>query len=329
MDRITGKGATEAVDADLQREALKGLRASPKELQPKWFYDNRGSALFEEITELPEYYVTRTELAVLRDNVTVIAEYVPEATALVELGSGASTKTRILLDALDAVRTYVPVDISEDFLRSVAQDIDHSYPGLEVVPLAGDLSKDLALPEAISGRPTIGFFPGSTLGNLEPPEARALLRRVRNWPGIAGLILGIDLVKDPGVLERAYDDAQGVTAAFNRNILARLNREAGGAFDPDSFAHEARWNADKSRIEMHLVSRIDQDVRLGPETVSFTAGESIHTENSHKYTRQGLMDMAADSGWTVSEFLTDDADWFAVAMLTPGQQGRPDPGRDV
>lgn len=317
---------TVTANTELSREALAGLRATPKELQPKWFYDSRGSALFEEITALPEYYVTRTERAVLRDNVGVIADYVPEATALVELGSGASTKTRILLDALDAVGTYVPVDISEDFLRSVAQDIDRSYPGLDVVPLAGDLMEDLTLPAVVAGRPIVGFFPGSTLGNLEPREARALLRRVRNWPGIAGLILGIDLVKDSRVLVRAYDDAQGVTAAFNRNILARLNREAGGAFDPDSFEHEARWNAEKSRIEMHLVSSIDQEVQLGPETVSFKAGESIHTENSHKYTREGLTEMAADSGWTVSEFLTDDEGWFAVTMLTPKETGSDDAG---
>ncbi|HMB09849.1 L-histidine N(alpha)-methyltransferase [Saliniramus sp.] len=317
MDRISGMDETVTQNTELLREALAGLRATPKELQPKWFYDSRGSALFEEITALPEYYVTRTERAVLRDNVGVIGNYVPEATALVELGSGASTKTRILLDALDAVTTYIPVDISEDFLRSVAQDIDRSYPALEVVPLAGDLMEDLTLPGVVAGRPVVGFFPGSTLGNLEPPEARALLRRVRNWPGIAGLILGIDLVKDSRVLVRAYDDAQGVTAAFNRNILARLNQEAGGTFDPDSFEHEARWNAEKSRIEMHLVSSINQEVQLGPETVSFKAGESIHTENSHKYTRKSLTEMAAASGWAVAEFLTDDEAWFAVAVLRP------------
>jgi dimethylhistidine N-methyltransferase len=302
----------------LLTEALEGLRASPKELHPKWFYDSAGSALFEQITELPEYYVTRTELAVLRDNVAMIAPYVPQASALVELGSGASTKTRILLDALDDFDTYVPVDISEDFLKSVAEDIDRSYPALEVAPLAGDLLGELTLPDAVAGRPTVGFFPGSTLGNLEPPEARALLRRVRNWPDITALVLGIDLVKDPDVLVRAYDDAQGVTAAFNRNILARLNREAGGEFDPESFAHEARWNVEKSRIEMHLVSRTDQRVRLATQTVSFRSGESIHTENSHKYTRQALVDMATDSGWSVAEFLTDDDAWFAVAVLTPG-----------
>ncbi|MCC5979084.1 MAG: L-histidine N(alpha)-methyltransferase [Salinarimonas sp.] len=301
----------------LLTEALEGLRASPKELHPKWFYDSAGSVLFEQITELPEYYVTRTELAVLRDNVAMIAPYVPQASALVELGSGASTKTRILLDALDGFDTYVPVDISEDFLKSVAEEIDRSYPALEVLPLAGDLLGELTLPDAVAGRPTVGFFPGSTLGNLEPPEARALLRRVRDWPDIAALVLGIDLVKDPDVLVRAYDDAQGVTAAFNRNVLARLNREAGGEFDPESFAHEARWNAQKSRIEMHLVSRTDQRVRLGTETVTFMSGESIHTENSHKYTRQALVEMAVNSGWSVAEFLTDDDAWFAVAVLTP------------
>ncbi len=311
MDTMT------VIDPQLHKEALAGLRAEPKVLHPKWFYDERGSALFEQITVLPEYYPTRTELSILREHVGRIAPYVEEDAALIELGSGASTKTRILLDALDAVGAYVPVDISETFLRAVAQEIDRSYPDLEVIPLAGDLLQDLDLPDAVSGRPAVGFFPGSTLGNLEPPEARALLRRIRQWPDIAGLVLGTDLVKDPRVLVSAYDDAQGVTAAFNRNVLVRLNREAGADFEPDSFMHEARWNPDKARIEMHLVSRSDQDVRIGSETVSFREGESIHTENSHKYTRATLEAMAEPSGWRIAEFMTDSDGLFAVTVLLP------------
>jgi dimethylhistidine N-methyltransferase len=311
MDTMT------VTDAGLQREALAGLRAERKTLHPKWFYDERGSDLFEQITTLPEYYPTRTETAILRESIDRLAPYVAQDSALIELGSGASTKTRILLDELEAITAYVPVDISETFLHAVAQEIDRSYPALEVTPLAGDLLEELDLPDAVSGRPAIGFFPGSTLGNLEPPEARGLLERVRRWPDIAGLVLGIDLVKDPQVLVRAYDDAQGVTAAFNRNVLVRLNREAGASFDPDSFAHEARWNPDKARIEMHLVSRVDQEVRIGRETVRFRAGESIHTENSHKYTRPTLDEMARPSGWRIAEFITDADGWFAVTVLLP------------
>ena len=311
MDAMT------ATNSYLQREALACLRATPKVLHPKWFYDETGSALFEAITALPEYYLTRTERKILQDNIATIAAHVPQGAALIELGSGASTKTRILLDAVDAIAAYVPVDISESFLHVVAQEIDRSYPALDVAPLVGDLLQPLDLPDAVAGRPALGFFPGSTLGNLEPPEAGALLRRIRHWPNLAGLVLGVDLVKDPQVLVRAYDDALGVTAAFNRNVLVRLNRDADADFDPDRFAHEARWNAEKARIEMHLVSRCDHDVRIGSETVSFRAGESIHTENSHKYTRDALEQMAEQSGCRVTEFITDANDWFGVAILSP------------
>lgn len=305
------------VNPELQADALAGLRSTPKVLHPKWFYDRAGSALFEDITELPEYYVTRTELQVLRDNVTRLAPHVPEGAALVELGSGASTKTRILLDALDAVEVYVPVDISQDFLHAVARDIQASYPALKVAPLAGDLMIDLDLPEEAEGRPKVGFFPGSTLGNLDPVAARDLLRRIRAWPDVAALVLGVDLQKDPEVLKRAYDDAQGVTAAFNRNILHRLNREAEADFDVDAFRHEARWNAERARIEMHLVSRQSQQVHLGAERIDFAEGESIHTESSHKYTPELLDRMAADSDWQVADLLTDPEGYFAVAVLTP------------
>ncbi len=304
-------------NATLQAEALAGLRADPKILHPKWFYDSVGSDLFEQITELPEYYLTRTELRVLQDHVAKLAPYIPKGSALIELGSGASTKTHILLGTLEGIQTYVPVDISREFLHSVAEDIDRSYPALRVEPLAGDLLEKLDLPDSVADCPKVGFFPGSTLGNLEAPEARALLRRVRAWPKVAAFVLGIDLVKDPQVLLRAYDDAQGVTAAFNRNVLHRLNREAGADFDVDAFRHEARWNADKSRIEMHLVSRWKQQVRLGADVIDFADGESIHTESSHKYTPELLKKLAADTGWHVAELLTDEDAFFAVAVLAP------------
>lgn len=305
------------LDETLLAEALEGLGASPKTLHPKWFYDSRGSALFERITELPEYYLTRAELSVLRAHAGALAAHVPEGAALIELGSGASTKTRILLDGVAQIAAYVPVDVSEDFLHEVAADIDRAYPALEVAPVTGDFLAPLPLPDSVAERPKAGFFPGSTLGNLEAGEARALLARARAWPGVACFVLGVDLVKDPEVLIRSYDDAEGVTAAFNRNILHRLNRDAGAGFDPDAFAHEARWNEDEARVEMHLVSRTDQQVPLGGETIRFTRGESIHTESSRKYTRDRLEALAEQGGWRLGEFLTDEDDRFGVALLLP------------
>jgi len=301
----------------LLANALAGLRASPKRMHPKWFYDPAGSALFERITELPEYYPTRTEHAILRREIGNLASCIPAGAALVELGSGASTKTRILLDALEYLGGYVPIDVSADFLHAVARDLDRTYPNLTVAPLVGDFLGDLALPSVTDELPKVAFFPGSTIGNLEPHEARDLLRRVRQWSGVAAFILGFDLVKDPETLVRAYDDATGVTADFNRNLLHRLNREAGAGFDANAFDHEARWNAQLERIEMHLVSRTAQEISLGDTSISFAEGESIHTENSHKYTREAVDQLAATAGWNVDQFLTDDGCLFAVTVLRP------------
>lgn len=298
-------------------EALVGLRATPKRMHPKWFYDDVGSALFERITELPEYYPTRTEVSILRREIVTLARYVPDGAALIELGSGASTKTRFLLDALDGLGAYVPVDVSVDFLHTAARNIDRIYPDLKVVPLVGDFLQDLKLPPVTEEMAKVAFFPGSTIGNLEPAEAQELLRRIRMWPGIAAFILGVDLVKDTKVLLRAYDDAQGVTAAFNRNLLHRLNREAGAEFDAESFDHEVRWNEEHSRIEMHLVSRAAQEISVNGRTIQFHAGESIHTESSHKYTSRSVDKLAAETGWKVAEFLTDPNELFAVTVLVP------------
>jgi dimethylhistidine N-methyltransferase len=297
--------------------ALDGLCANPKRMHPKWFYDHVGSEIFERITRLPEYYPTRTEISILRREIGTLAGYVPDGASLVELGSGASTKTRILLDALDGLGAYVPVDVSGDFLHGIARDLDQTYPGLEVAPVVGDFLQNLALPPVTEGLPKVAFFPGSTIGNLEPAEARSLLRRVRAWPDVAAFVLGLDLVKPPETLIRAYDDAAGVTADFNRNLLHRLNREAGADFDVDGFDHEARWIEEHFRIEMHLVSRTAQEANLGGTLISFSEGESIHTENSHKYTRETADELAAGSDWRVTEFLTDPDGLFAVAVLLP------------
>ena len=302
---------------ELLADALAGLRATPKRMSPKWFYDYVGSEIFERITQLPEYYPTRTEISILRREIRMLASYVPHGAALVELGSGASVKTRILLDAMRGLAAYVPVDVSADFLQDVAGNVDRLYQNLTIAPLVGDFQKDLQLPAEIAEIPKVAFFPGSTIGNLELHEARDMLSRIRNWPGIEAFILGVDLVKDTETLIRAYDDAQGVTAAFNRNLLHRLNTEAGADFDVDSFDHEARWNAELSRVEMHLVSRCAQEVHLGGATIGFHPGESIHTESSHKYTRRGVAELAARTGWRAAEFLTDPHELFAVAVLVP------------
>lgn len=307
-----------ATNPDLLKAAVEGLTGREKAMDPKWFYDARGSALFEDITRLPEYYPTRTETAILRENIDALARHVPEGAVLVELGSGASVKTRILLDGLKGLAAYLPVDVSAGFLRETAARLARQYPDLPVRPIVGDFMAPLDLPRAYVDYPKVAFFPGSTIGNLEPHRAQNLLSSVRRWPGIRAFVVGIDLVKNTGTLIRAYHDAAGVTAAFNLNLLERLNREAGTCFDPDRFRHEARWNGELARIEMHLVSRVDQSVQIGPATAHFRAGDSIHTENSHKYTRTGFATMARLSGWRMETFLTDDEDLFAVTVLLPG-----------
>ena len=306
-------------NADLRAEAIAGLTARKKSLAPKWLYDERGSALFERITGLPEYYPTRTETAILRRHAAQLGSLVPPGGALVELGSGASLKTRILLDAGAHFGAYVPIDISPEFLTRTAEDLRRRYRDLPIIPLTGDFSRPLNLPGAALDLPKIGFFPGSTIGNLDPAAARALLERVRGWPGTEGFILGVDLVKDPEELVAAYDDAQGVTAAFISNILVRLNREAGANFDPDAFAYEALWNAELARIDMRLVSTRKQVVDLSGTRIDFAADEPIHVSASRKYTGDSLAALATASGWRVAQSFADEGNRFLVACLVPGR----------
>lgn len=307
-----------APDSERQRAAfladvLDGLARPQKALPSKWLYDARGAALFEEITHLAEYALTRTELAILREAAPAIARSIPAGGVLVEFGSGAGRKTRIILDAAPQLAVYVPIDISIAGLDSAADAIRADYPDLVVAPMAADFTAALTLPPPARGRPATGFFPGSTIGNLAPADASAFLESARHLLGPrAQLILGIDLEKPVERLVAAYDDAAGVTAAFNRNILARANRELAADFDPESFAHEARWNARKRRIEMHLVSRRDQTVEIAGRLFTFREGESIHTENSHKYTPERVAALAATAGWTVAEVWTDPDRTFAV-----------------
>ena len=299
----------------LARDVVDGLSQHPKRLPPKYFYDAAGSELFEQITLLPEYYPTRTELGILRERGSAIAAFVPNGAALVEFGAGATTKVRLLLNEC-AFAAYVPVDISGDFLKAQADALRRDFPRLAVLPVTADFTAPFALPETIAGKPKVGFFPGSTIGNFEPHEACAFLRTARDILGQnAGMIVGVDLEKDDRVLYEAYNDKAGVTARFNLNLLNRINRELGGNFDASAFTHRAIYNRERHRIEMHLISRKAQTVRVLGRSFSFRAGETIHTENSYKYSLERFAALARGSGWTPRACWTDSADMFSVHAL--------------
>ena len=307
----------------LRADARAGLTATPKSLPPKWFYDANGSALFEKITELPEYYPTRAERSILRTHAGEIAA-LTEARTLVELGSGSSEKTRLLLSALrDAgtLRCYVPVDVSEPALIMAADSLSADYPGLDVRAVVSDFEEHLGLPApGDAPAPRLVAFLGSTIGNLLPAQRAAFLSRVRAElrPGDA-FLLGTDLVKDPAVLVAAYDDAAGVTAAFNKNVLAVLNAELGADFDPDAFEHVALWDPAAEWIEMRLRSLAAQTVRLPGIglTVTFAAGEDMRTEVSAKFRREGVAAELAAAGFTLRSWQTDPAAQFALSLATP------------
>ncbi|MET0875800.1 MAG: L-histidine N(alpha)-methyltransferase [Tardiphaga sp.] len=297
-------------------DAVAGLTAMPKRLPPKYFYDVAGSELFERITTLPEYYPTRCELGILRDHAVDIAALIPQGAALIEFGSGASVKTRIVLGAAKGLAAYVPVDISADFLERQAVELRKEYPGVAMLPVAADFSTPFELPIAIKGMPRVGFFPGSTIGNFEPHEACTFMRQAGETLGPGALfIVGVDLAKDLRVLQKAYNDKQRVTAKFNLNLLTRINRELGANFDVSAFEHHAFYNREKSRIEMHLASMKRQKVRLCGETIDFRAGETIHTENSYKYSVESFGAMARGSGWRPIEVWTDADKCFSVHAL--------------
>jgi dimethylhistidine N-methyltransferase len=297
------------------REAIGDLSQRPKRLSPKYFYDATGSELFEAITRLPEYYPTRTELSILRDRGSDIAAIIPKGAALIEFGAGATTKVRLLLENC-AISSYVPVDISGEFLQGQADALRRDFPGLAVYPVAADFTAPFALPDATAAMPKVGFFPGSTLGNFEPHEACAFLRSARDILGKgAQMIIGVDLEKDERVLYDAYNDAAGVTARFNLNVLVRINRELGGNFDLSAFTHRAIYNRERHRIEMHLISKKSQSVRLLGTSFAFRAGESIHTESSYKYSLDRFAALARGSGWTPRASWTDKAGMFSVHAL--------------
>jgi dimethylhistidine N-methyltransferase len=296
-------------------DVLDDLSQHPKRLSPKYFYDAAGSELFEQITRLPEYYPTRTELSILRDRGSAISTILPNGAALVEFGAGATTKVRLLLEQC-ALGAYVPVDISGDFLKAQADALRRDFPALAIYPVTADFTAPFVLPDAIARMPKVGFFPGSTLGNFEPHEACSFLRSARDILGQDALMLiGVDLEKDERVLYEAYNDKAGVTACFNLNVLHRINRELGGNFDISAFTHRAIYNRDRHRIEMHLISRKAQTVRLLGQNFTFRAGETIHTENSYKYSLERFAALARGSGWTPRESWTDGAGMFSVHAL--------------
>jgi dimethylhistidine N-methyltransferase len=300
-------------------DVLDDLSQHPKRLSPKYFYDAAGSELFEQITRLPEYYPTRTELSILRDRASAISAMVPKRSALVEFGAGATTKVRLLLNECAFV-AYVPVDISGDFIKSQAEALRQDFPGLDVHPVITDFTAAFTLPATIADMPKVGFFPGSTLGNFEPYEACAFMRGARDILGHgARMVIGVDLEKDERVLYEAYNDKAGVTARFNLNLLHRINRELGGNFDTGAFTHRAIYNRDHHRIEMHLISRRAQTVRVLGRNFSFRAGETIHTENSYKYSLDRFIGLARGSGWTPRECWTDAADMFSVHALVASE----------
>ncbi len=297
------------------RDVLADLAQQPKRLSPKYFYDAVGSELFEQITRLDEYYPTRTELQILQDRGANIAAMIPKGAALVEFGAGATTKARLLLKACEFA-AYVPVDISGDFLNAQARELRQDFPSLSVYPVTADFTVPFALPEEVQATPKVGFFPGSTLGNFEPHEACGFLRSARAILGDgAQMIIGVDLEKDERLLHAAYNDAAGVTARFNRNVLVRINGELGGNFDPSAFIHRAIYNRERHRIEMHLVSRKAQTVRILGRSFTFRAGESIHTESSYKYSIDRFTALARGSGWTPLASWTDANGMFSVHAL--------------
>ncbi len=292
--------------APFAADVIAGLTAKPKRLPPKYFYDSTGSALFERITGLDEYYPTRSELGLLREHAPAIAAQFPSGCALIEFGSGSSRKARILLGAAAAVEAYVPIDISGEFLQQDVAQLSRDFPHLAVHPVVADFTAAPDLPPAITSLPRVGFFPGSTIGNFEPHEAAEFLRRTGRLLGAGSvLVVGVDLIKAPGILYRAYNDAEGVTAKFNLNLLARINRQLGADFDLAAFEHHAFYNAERNRIEMHLASTKRQKVKVAGATIEFHAGETIHTENSYKYSIESFQALAHGSGWSPLAAWTD------------------------
>lgn len=298
--------------ADLLGDARRGLSQSPPHLSPKFFYDARGSELFEEITRLPEYYLTRTELSILRSRAGEIAQALGPGLRVIEPGSGSGEKTQILLSALEDPAGLVLIDISDSALRESVRGLAQSWPELEITAVCADFTKPVSLP---TGGPGVVFFPGSTIGNFELSDAAQLLRNLSELAGPQGrMLVGFDRIKDPSELEAAYDDAQGVTARFNLNLLARL-QETGAELTPQVWAHRSTWNAHRARVEMHLVASEDTEIRIGDQRFAFAAGQSIHSESAHKYDLPRIRSLAQDAGLRLLNQWSDERERFTLALL--------------
>ena len=305
-------------------DVLAGLTAPIPAIPARWLYDRRGSELFDEITCLPAYYPTRTETALLHDIMADVARHVPRGTAVVEFGAGSATKTPILLDAI-APAAYVPVDISGEHLHRSAGELQDKFPSLNVIPVIADFARSFSLPSDVENLPRLGFFPGSTIGNFVPRSATDLLRRFRELlgPG-AHLLIGMDRVKPVERLIAAYDDPEGVTADFNLNLLVRINRELEGDIPLDAFRHEARWNDILSRIEMHLVATRDVEFQISGQSFRFAVGQTIHTENSHKYGLRGGRMLLLAGGWTpVAEWTDAAGDFVEILAIAEPERFAP------
>jgi dimethylhistidine N-methyltransferase len=316
--------APSAFNQDVAIEALTGLLSGRKTLSPKLFYDSEGCRLFQQITTLPEYYLTRTERQLLETCAPIIAHTISPGTALVEYGASDECKAESLLrqrhgDDVPAFDTYVPIDIAMDGLEQIRIRFKRSHSPVRVYTVQADFLRPLVLPRILAAKPRFGFFPGSTIGNFDPDHAIGLMSQIRETLRRgAHFLIGVDLRKDPNVLLPAYNDSAGVTAAFNRNVLARLNREAMADFNLDDFGHSAIWNDAESRIEMHLISRRGQVAHVAGKRIEFSAGESIHTENSYKYTVERFLALAAVAGWEMCETWIDSKNLFSLHLLKAG-----------
>ena len=300
------------------REIVAGLQQTQKTISPKYFYDERGSQLFDKITELPEYYLTDAELEIMRTNVDEMAQLIGKTASLIEFGSGSSLKIRILLENLDDLAAYVPVDISEEHLFASAQQLRREFPEVDIRPVVADFTKTFSLPTpTIMPVRNVVYFPGSTIGNFERDVAMDLLRVMYEEAGENGaLLIGVDLQKDPDIIDRAYNDSAGVTAEFNLNMLRHLNNNYGANFDLDSFEHSATYDEDEGRVVIELVSQSDQTFEIADTEFELEDGETILTEYSHKYTLSGFAEMAREAGFSVEKVWTDADELFSVQYCT-------------
>jgi len=321
MVALARKAIQQAPNEELSEfatDVLDGLGGTPKQIPAKYFYDDTGSLLFERITDLPEYYPTRCELRILRDHAADIAKLIPPGAALIEFGSGSSKKARIVLGGKPKLSAYVPVDICGEMIEREAIELRADFPELKILPVTADITKPFGLPAIAAAAPArVGFFPGSTIGNFEPHEAAAFLRNAAQILGQGALlIVGVDLIKPAEILHAAYNDAAGITAKFNLNLLTRMNRDLGGTFRPETFEHHAFYNRERNRIEMHLASLKRQKVRVAGQTIDFRAGETIHTENSYKYSDASLGALARGVGWLPVTAWTDARKYFSIQVFS-------------